>query len=78
MNKSILSILSAGLSVGIACGCGALPGGETVAITEPYTFNTSIEEVTTNPAFGGYGLGTSTVAEGWLDRAVEFWERQSS
>lgn len=26
----------------------------------------------------GFGLGTGTVAEGWLDRAVEFWERQLS
>ena len=24
----------------------------------------------------GFGLGTGTVAEGWLDRAVAFWERQ--
>lgn len=24
----------------------------------------------------GFGLGTGTVAEGWLDRAVSFWERQ--
>ncbi len=24
----------------------------------------------------GFGLGTGTVADGWLDRAVEFWERQ--
>ena len=24
----------------------------------------------------GFGLGTGTVAEGWLDRACEFWERQ--
>lgn len=24
----------------------------------------------------GFGLGTGTVAEGWLDRAVQFWERQ--
>ena len=24
----------------------------------------------------GFGLGTGTVAEGWLDRAVEFWQRQ--
>ena len=24
----------------------------------------------------GFGLGTGTVAEGWIDRAVEFWERQ--
>ncbi len=23
----------------------------------------------------GFGLGTGTIAEGWLDRAVEFWER---
>ena len=23
----------------------------------------------------GFGLGTGTVAEGWIDRAVEFWER---
>lgn len=25
----------------------------------------------------GFGLGTGTVAEGWLDRAVEFWERNA-
>ena len=24
----------------------------------------------------GFGLGTGTVAEGWLDQAVEFWEAQ--
>ena len=24
----------------------------------------------------GFGLGTGTVAEGWLDRAVRFWQRQ--
>ena len=24
----------------------------------------------------GFGLGEGTVAEGWLDRAVDFWERQ--
>ena len=24
----------------------------------------------------GFGLGTGTVAEGWIDRAVTFWERQ--
>ena len=23
----------------------------------------------------GFGLGTGTVAEGWLDNAVAFWER---
>ncbi|MBQ7979706.1 MAG: hypothetical protein IJ248_08175, partial [Candidatus Methanomethylophilaceae archaeon] len=23
----------------------------------------------------GFGLGTGTVAEGWLDRAVSFWEK---
>lgn len=25
----------------------------------------------------GFGLGEGTVAEGWLDRAVNFWERQN-
>ena len=25
----------------------------------------------------GFGLGTGTVAEGWIDRAVEFWERNT-
>ncbi|MBQ6910081.1 MAG: hypothetical protein IJQ29_08170 [Synergistaceae bacterium] len=25
----------------------------------------------------GFGLGEGTVAEGWLDRAVKFWERQN-
>lgn len=25
----------------------------------------------------GFGLGTGTVADGWLDRAVEFWGRQA-
>ncbi len=24
----------------------------------------------------GFGLGTGTVAEGWIDRAIAFWERQ--
>ena len=24
----------------------------------------------------GFGLGTGTVAEGWFDNAVGFWERQ--
>lgn len=24
----------------------------------------------------GFGLGTDTVAEGWIDDAVKFWERQ--
>lgn len=24
----------------------------------------------------GFGLGEGTVAEGWLDRAVSFWQRQ--
>jgi len=24
----------------------------------------------------GFGLGEGTVAEGWIDRAVDFWERQ--
>ena len=24
----------------------------------------------------GFGLGTGTAAEGWIDRAVQFWERQ--
>ena len=26
----------------------------------------------------GFGLGAGTVAEGWIDRAVDFWERQVS
>ena len=26
----------------------------------------------------GFGLGTGTNAEGWLDRAVSFWERNMS
>ena len=25
----------------------------------------------------GFGLGTGTAAEGWLDRAVAFWERNA-
>lgn len=24
----------------------------------------------------GFGPGEGTVAEGWIDRAVQFWERQ--
>jgi hypothetical protein len=24
----------------------------------------------------GFGLGTGTVAEGWIDNAVVFWEKQ--
>lgn len=25
----------------------------------------------------GFGLGTGTVAEGWIDDAVKFWQRQT-
>lgn len=25
----------------------------------------------------GFGLGTGTVAEGWLTEAAEFWEKQT-
>lgn len=25
----------------------------------------------------GFGLGTGTVAEGWIDRSAEFWERNT-
>ena len=55
MNKAILSIISAGLSAAITCGCAALPGGENVTISEPYTVSTSIEEVTGDPVYGDYG-----------------------
>ncbi|MBR2842704.1 MAG: hypothetical protein IKF06_05450 [Lachnospiraceae bacterium] len=24
----------------------------------------------------GFGIGTGTVAEGWVDNAIAFWERQ--
>ena len=24
----------------------------------------------------GFGLGEGTVAEGWINRAIDFWERQ--
>ena len=34
-------------------------------------------EIEIFPGLGhGFGLGTGTVAEGWLDRAAEFWMRQ--
>ena len=26
----------------------------------------------------GFGLGIDTVAEGWIDDAIAFWERQMS
>ena len=25
----------------------------------------------------GFGLGEGTVADGWINRAIEFWERNS-
>ena len=29
------------------------------------------------PGLGhGFGLGTGTAAEGWIDQAIDFWERQ--
>ena len=31
------------------------------------------------PGLGhGFGLGTGTVAEGWIDEAIAFWEAQSN
>ena len=30
------------------------------------------------PGLGhGFGLGTGTVAEGWIDEALDFWEAQT-
>ena len=26
----------------------------------------------------GFGLGTGTVAQGWIDEAIDFWEAQSN
>lgn len=54
MNQAVFSIISAGIAALIACGSGALEGGEDLTV-EPYTINTRIEEVTGDPAFGGYG-----------------------
>lgn len=51
MNKIVISLISAGLSALIACG--STVGGEPVA--EAYTIQTSITEVTNDPAFGDYG-----------------------
>lgn len=36
---------------------------------------TDVEIEVFNGLSHGFGLGTGTVAEGWIDRAVEFWER---
>lgn len=54
MNKAVMSLLSAGLAALVACGSTALEGGGNLPV-EPYTVNTRIEEVTSDPAFGGYG-----------------------
>lgn len=27
--------------------------------------------------FRGFGLGQGTVAEGWIDNAIKFWEKQN-
>lgn len=53
MNKAVMSLLSAGLAALAACGNASLEGGEGLP-AEPYTVNTRIEEVITDPAFGGY------------------------
>lgn len=70
MNKAILSIISAGLSAVITCGCAALPGGENVTISEPYTASTSIEEVTSDPVFGNYGRLIFPVDSGYYSGSI--------
>lgn len=55
MNQAVFSIIAAGIAALIACGSGALEGGREVPVTEAYTVNTRIEEVTGDPAFEDYG-----------------------
>ena len=64
MNQAIISLLSAGLAALAAWGSGALEGGADLPV-EPYTVNTRIEEVITDPAFGGYGRLVFPVDSGY-------------
>lgn len=64
MNQAIISLLSAGLAALAAWGSGALEGGADLPV-EPYTVNTRIEEVITDPAFGGYGRLVFPVVSGY-------------
>lgn len=66
MNQAVFSLISAGIAALIACGGGALEGGSEVPVTEPYTVNTRIEEVTGDPAFGDYGRLIFPVDSGYF------------
>ena len=48
---------------------------EQTPITQTYSRSSKIADVMAGPSFEGFGLGTGTVAEGWIDDAVGFWER---
>ena len=61
-------------------GLSLLAGACTLAIMVlPVVMRTTEEALLAVPdAYreGGFGLGAGTVAEGWIDRAIDFWERQ--
>ena len=41
---------------------------------QTYTRTSKIAYVMADPSFEGFGLGKGTVAEGWINDAVKFWE----
>jgi len=40
-----------------------------------FTQDTKVADVIAYKNFDGFGLGEGTVAHGWIDRAINFWEK---
>lgn len=79
MNPAVIT--SVALAALLLTGCGvtqsASPTESVNDMTKPFSQTSSIESVIEDSAFGGGNLPRpGTVAEGWLDDAVTFWEKQ--
>ena len=42
-----------------------------------FTQNTRVVDVINCKSFDGFGLGEGTVAQGWLDNAINFWQQNN-
>ena len=51
------------------------PQQSSIPVKATFNKESKISDVIADPAFAGSGLGTGTVAEGWVDDAIAFWKK---
>ena len=72
-----MKILLLLLAAIIFAGCQHNVESEGVAEVHEFTQNTRVVDVINCKSFDGFGLGEGTVAQGWLDNAINFWQQNS-